>query len=116
MDGGQALIILGGVLFLLGYCEQMDFIQTFPNQTRHLFLMLDAFRAGQTLQEGSFFSFKRSCNQKGRSAIQGLPVTHFIRIKPNRGNVKKKTVEAYIVSPHKANILNLTSRSIGGSN
>lgn len=48
MEGGRALIILGGVLFLLGYCEQMGFIQTFPNQTRHMFLMLDDFRPGQT--------------------------------------------------------------------
>lgn len=56
MEGRRALIALKGVLFLLGYCEQMDFIPTRPNRRWHLFFMLDDFKATRMMQTKAFLN------------------------------------------------------------
>lgn len=94
MEGRRALIALKGLLFLLGYCEQMDFIPSRPNQRWHLFFMLDDFRATWTMQTKPFFKMiSQKSNQERHYAIQDLQMTHFSLIWLNQESIMEEFVK-----------------------
>lgn len=108
MEGRQALIALRGVLFLLGYCEQMDFIPVCPNQRWHLFFMLDDFRATETTQTKPFKMISQKSNQEKDYAIQDLLMTHFSLILLNQESIMeeffRKIVRSYKLTAQTAKL------------
>lgn len=57
MKGKRVLIALKGILFLVGYCEQMDVLPSCPNQRWHLFFMLDYVKATYKMQTKPFSNY-----------------------------------------------------------